>query len=77
MLDKSPARERAEIARTTSSARRRPDDEALKAQLDGLKSAYRAARLAEAIRKAVDQAPRLSDDQLSRLSVLLQPRGVA
>lgn len=63
--------ERARVASLTRS--REPSDPDL---VDARRN-LRAARLEDYIKKVVDEAPRLNDDQLRRLAVLLQPQEVA
>ncbi len=56
--------------RLAAATRYHPDD-----NHDGLRRDLRAERLADYIRKTVDAAPPLTDDQRSRLTVLLNAGG--
>lgn len=62
----NPATTRAEIARTHREDPHSP-------RLPELYTRHKAERLAAQIRKAVESAPPLTDDQLARLAALFGP----
>lgn len=61
-----------ERARVASLSRSRPADDP---ELVEARQNLKALRLEEYVRKTVEQAPPLSDDQLQTIASLLQPRG--
>lgn len=60
--------------RLNALQRHRPPDDP---QIADARRDLRAARLEEHIRKLVDEAPPLSDEQRSRLAALLRPAAAA
>jgi hypothetical protein len=62
---------RAAIARAEMKRLKHPGD-AADAEANALRSEYKAAKLAEAIKRVVDAAPPLSQEQRDRLAALLR-----
>lgn len=66
---------RAEYARAKRAEQREPADARRREQAERLRRDYAAAKLAEYIKRVVDAAPPLTDEQRDRLAVLLTVGG--
>jgi len=64
---------RSHYGTAASRASRRPDDPTAAATAEEAHRTYKAAELADHIRRLVDTAPPLTDEQRSRLAALLLP----
>ncbi len=71
LQETSLAHQRAAIARAVLARKRRPDDAQAQARVEELRVAYRVSLLENHIRRLVETAAPLTEDQIRRLSVLL------
>ena len=68
-------RARGRLASLAAKAAKNPQDPSAAAAVVEMRRDYRAIALEEHIRKVVDAAPPLTDDQRARLAALLAPGG--
>ena len=65
--------DRAQIARASRTAQKRPDDAEARAHVEELRRAYAERKLTAYIARVVDAAPPLTPEQRDRLAALLRP----
>lgn len=72
MLTKPRRQARARLASASAKAARSPEDPTAQQAVDEARRAYRALALEDYIRRTVDAAPPLTDDQRERLATILR-----
>ncbi len=76
MLTKESAHARAKLAATASKAARNPNDTETARAVDEARRNYRFVAAADYIKRTVDAAPPLTDEQRARLTALLSGGGL-